>query len=217
MEDGKAVTIRREQWRSGGTGMTDAVGAGRPRDSRIDAAVLDAARGLLSEVGYAGLTLTEVAARAGTSVPAIRRRWPGKVHLVHHVVFPTAIVVPPRKPDASLDDVIATIVDGCAAVFSDAARCQAIIGLISDLGPQAEVQSQLTDGIREVVWPDVTERLRSAAAHDGVVVSEDPTMVIEVAFGGTLGAVLLRGPGGLDEQWHVAMRRTLNAVLVAGV
>ena len=45
------------------------------------------AREVIAEVGYGGLTFTEVAARAGTSVPAIRRRWPSKSHLAHRVVF----------------------------------------------------------------------------------------------------------------------------------
>ena len=60
---------------------------GRPRDARIDAAALDAAAALLLEVGYADLTLAAVAARAGTSRPAVYRRWPTKAHLVHEAVF----------------------------------------------------------------------------------------------------------------------------------
>ena len=197
--------------------MSRTVGGGRPRDGRIDDAVLDAARELLSEVGYNGLTLTEVAARASTSVPAIRRRWPGKAHLVHHVVFPTAVAVPPRNPTATLADEVEAIVDACAAIFSDSAMRRAILGLISDLGPQTDVKAQLTDELRDIVWPDLTERLQDAAARDGVEVSEDPTMVIEVAFGGTLAAVLLRRNERLDDAWRDSMRRTLHAVLAARV
>ncbi|GAA4641634.1 TetR/AcrR family transcriptional regulator [Gordonia humi] len=196
--------------------MTTEVGTGRPRDSRIDAAVLGAAREVLSEVGYAGLTLTEVAARAGTSVPALRRRWPGKVHLVHHVLFPSEVTMPPRNPNATLDDEIVAIIDGCAVIFGDCATRQAVIGLIGDLGPQADVQQQLTDRLRDVVWPDVTQRLRDAAARDGIDAPDDPTMVIEMAFGGTLAAVLMRGGDGLDDAWRASMRRVLRAVLAAG-
>jgi AcrR family transcriptional regulator len=56
--------------------------AGRPRDSKIDAAVLDSTQALLDEAGYAGLALEEVARRAGTTKPAIYRRWPTRQHLV---------------------------------------------------------------------------------------------------------------------------------------
>lgn len=54
----------------------------RPRDERIDFAVLTATRQLLGEVGYSSLTIEAVAARAGTTRPAIRRRWPSQKHLV---------------------------------------------------------------------------------------------------------------------------------------
>lgn len=56
--------------------------SGRPRDERIDRAVIDATVALLNEVGYAKLTFEAVAARAATSKPALRRRWPSRAHLV---------------------------------------------------------------------------------------------------------------------------------------
>ena len=61
---------------------------GRPRDPRIDSAVLQAATELLEEVGYLQVTIGAIAERAGTDKPAIYRRWPTKAHLVHEAVFP---------------------------------------------------------------------------------------------------------------------------------
>jgi AcrR family transcriptional regulator len=55
---------------------------GRPRDAGIDAAVLDATLAVLDEVGYGRLTLEAVARRAGTTKPAIYRRWPNRQRLV---------------------------------------------------------------------------------------------------------------------------------------
>ena len=43
-----------------------ASGAGRPRDPRIDAAILTATADLLVQIGYSNLTLAAVAERAGT-------------------------------------------------------------------------------------------------------------------------------------------------------
>ncbi|MFC6342817.1 helix-turn-helix domain-containing protein, partial [Nocardioides hankookensis] len=62
---------------------------GRPRDRRIDRAVLAATAELLVEVGYADLTIAAVAERARTTKPAIYRRWRSKAHLVHEAAFPT--------------------------------------------------------------------------------------------------------------------------------
>ena len=56
--------------------------SGRPRDPGIDAAVLSAALTVLDDAGYGRLTLEEVARRAGTTKPAIYRRWPTRQQLV---------------------------------------------------------------------------------------------------------------------------------------
>ncbi|APU13166.1 MULTISPECIES: TetR/AcrR family transcriptional regulator [Actinoalloteichus] len=56
--------------------------AGRPRDAHIDTAVTAATLELLEERGYLGVSLGEVARRAGTSRPAIYRRRPGRAALV---------------------------------------------------------------------------------------------------------------------------------------
>jgi AcrR family transcriptional regulator len=55
---------------------------GRPRDPGYDKAILDATLELLTERGYAGLTIDGVAARTGVGRPTIYRRWPSKPALV---------------------------------------------------------------------------------------------------------------------------------------
>src|SRR3954447_15591369 len=59
-----------------------AASVGRPRDPHIDAALLDATVAELDRSGYVGLTLEAVARRAGTTKPAIYRRWPTRQQLV---------------------------------------------------------------------------------------------------------------------------------------
>ena len=52
---------------------------GRPRDGRIDAAIIAATRELILQTGYSALSLSAIAAHAGTTTAAIYRRWSGKV------------------------------------------------------------------------------------------------------------------------------------------
>lgn len=54
---------------------------GRPRDVGIDDAILTATRELLAAGGYEALTLSAVAGLAGTTRPAIYRRWEDKADL----------------------------------------------------------------------------------------------------------------------------------------
>lgn len=54
----------------------------RRRGEALERAILDAAWEVLREVGYGGLTMEAVAARAATSKPVIYRRWPSRAALV---------------------------------------------------------------------------------------------------------------------------------------
>jgi AcrR family transcriptional regulator len=60
--------------------------AGRPRNPELDRAILAAAERQLGEVGYAGMSLESIAAQAGTTVPAVRRRFRSKAELVVAVI-----------------------------------------------------------------------------------------------------------------------------------
>ena len=55
---------------------------GRPQDARKRTAMMEAALDLLRTKGYEALTLTDVAQHAGTTTPALYRRWTNKVELV---------------------------------------------------------------------------------------------------------------------------------------
>jgi AcrR family transcriptional regulator len=82
---------------SSATGTATPGTGGRPRDPQIDRAVLDAASELLDAAGYAELTLEKVARRAGTTRPAIYRRWTGRAPLALAAVAARLRV--PAAPD----------------------------------------------------------------------------------------------------------------------
>jgi AcrR family transcriptional regulator len=68
---------------------------GRPRDPRLQEALLEAGLAVFLESGYSAASLTEIARRAGVGTPAIYRRWPTKADMamaiVEHVAVPEAI------------------------------------------------------------------------------------------------------------------------------
>jgi len=55
---------------------------GRPRDASRDGDILDATVDVLAELGYDGMTIDMVAARAGAGKATVYRRWPSKADLV---------------------------------------------------------------------------------------------------------------------------------------
>ena len=184
-----------------------ATSAGRPRDTRIDEAVLAAARDLVAEVGYADLTLRAIAERARTSVPAIRRRWPSKAHLVHEAVYPTDVAVR-TVPVGDLESELREMVLGCLAIVGSPAGRRATPGLISDLVADPDLQVELSSRLRPAVWETMAERLTEAAHAQGRD-DVDVSLCVETVFGTTMMAVVLRGPDGVDEAWVDRFVRTL--------
>src|SRR5687768_9098154 len=59
---------------------------GRPRDPKLDEAILAATLQLLASDGYEGLTIEAVAAMAGVGKASVYRRFPGKEQLVVEAV-----------------------------------------------------------------------------------------------------------------------------------
>ncbi|MEZ5251894.1 MAG: TetR/AcrR family transcriptional regulator [Ilumatobacteraceae bacterium] len=71
--------------------------------------MLDATLRRLARDGFAGLSLASVAADAGTSRPAIYRRWPDKESLVVDAIARLAEVAPPAIGCAPFDDLVAEL------------------------------------------------------------------------------------------------------------
>lgn len=173
--------------------------AGRPRDSRIDDAVIAATRELLVSDGYSALSLAAVAGRAGTSTPAIYRRWQTKVHLVHEAAFPGELASGESSGDLRSD--IEGMVRATAALFSDPVVRAALPGLISDLHPHPDLHRELM-GRLWVARLDELQTQLNQAVEEGLVrpgVSADH--LLGVIGGSALLGVLTPSGRELDEAW----------------
>ncbi|MFC7516698.1 TetR/AcrR family transcriptional regulator [Herbaspirillum sp. GCM10030257] len=84
---------------------------GRSQDRSRDDVIISATLELLGEKGYHGLTMTDVAARAGVSKATLYRRWTAKADVVADAVATLNPMDPPRYPGTSLrDDLLALMV-----------------------------------------------------------------------------------------------------------
>ena len=88
---------------------------GRPRDPDIDASVLDATSQLMSEVGYSRLSIEAIARRAGTTKPALYRRWPARQHLVLEAVASRLQPIKTPALDCVLCELVEVIASSIAA------------------------------------------------------------------------------------------------------
>ncbi|MGV0625563.1 TetR/AcrR family transcriptional regulator [Mycolicibacter minnesotensis] len=174
-------------------------GAGRPRDPRIDAAILEAAAELVVEVGYSNLSLAAVAERAGTTKTALYRRWPSKAELVHEAAFavpPSAVTAPPGDVGGDLQAMMA----GAREVFTSPVVRAALPGLIADMASNAELTARILDrfqGLFEVTHRWVAEAVGRGEARADV----DPDRLVELIGGATLLAMMLRPDDDLGGDW----------------
>jgi LmbE family N-acetylglucosaminyl deacetylase/AcrR family transcriptional regulator len=172
--------------------------SGRPRDPRIDAAILGATADLLVEIGYANLTMAAVAERAGTTKTALYRRWSSKAELVHEAAFPTA----PTALTAPEGDIAADVRSMIAAtrdVFSTPVVRAALPGLIADMAADPELNTRVV-GRFAGVFGVVGARL-AHAVHRGQVNDVDASRLIEIIGGATLLRLLLEPGRELDDAW----------------
>ena len=188
-----------------------ASGAGRPRDPRIDAAILSATADLLVQIGYSNLTLAAVAERAGTTKTALYRRWSSKAELVHEAAFPvapTALVTPAGDMAADVRAMIAATRD----VFTSPVVRAALPGLVADMTADSELNARVMSRFAGL-FGAVRTRLSAAVQRGEVRPDVDPDRLIELIGGATLLRMLLRPDEQLDDTW---VNQT-TAIVVHGV
>ncbi|MFG1931513.1 helix-turn-helix domain-containing protein [Mycobacterium sp. NPDC048908] len=121
--------------------------AGRPRDTSIDDRVLAATRELLVELGWDGLSIRLVAARAGVSRSSLNRRWQSKAELVLHAILGAS---PDLSPFEGTDrhGWISWVVRGSSELFSRPDMKAAVPGLMRALKENGQLRRQM--------WADFT-------------------------------------------------------------
>jgi AcrR family transcriptional regulator len=172
---------------------------GRPRDPRIDDAVLRATVQLIGKTGYADLSVDAIARRAGTSKPAIYRRWPSKAQLVHEAVFPISDAT--ALPDTgSLAGDVREMVSRTAAFLTTPAARAALPGLVGEMAADLTLHSALLERFGDILSRGLTDRLADAVERGEARPDVTAAEMVEVVAGTTFLALLTRG-NALDDSW----------------
>ena len=172
---------------------------GRPRDRRIDDAVLTATVEMLGEAGYAALSVDAIAKRAGTSKPAIYRRWPSKAHLVHEAAFPQGAAT--EVPDTgSLAGDVREMMRRTVAVMSTPAARAALPGLLGEMAADTTLHAALLERFSDVLTRGLNSRLAAATTRGEVRPDVTAADLTEVVSGiALLGALALTRE--LNDDW----------------
>lgn len=183
--------------------------AGRPRDPRIDAAILRATADLLVEIGYSNVTMAAVAERAGTTKTALYRRWSSKAELVHEAAFPST----PTAMQAAPGDIAADLramVEATRDVFISPVVRAALPGLLAEMSADTELSGRVMARFSDV-FGAVHTRLNDAIDRGEVRPGVDPGRLVDLIGGATLLALLqapenLASPAWVDSTAAILLR-----------
>lgn len=172
---------------------------GRPRDPRIDDSVLGATVELLGTSGYAELSVDAIAKRAGTSKPAIYRRWPSKAHLVHEAVFPISEAT--ELPDTgSLEGDVREMVRRSTGVLTTPAARAAMPGLLAEMATDPSLHAKLLSRFGDVTSRGMTDRIEGAVNRGEARPDVTAVELVDAIAGMALMAIITRNQV-LDDTW----------------
>ena len=176
---------------------------GRPRDGRIDAAIIAATRELILQTGYSALSLSAIAAQAGTTTAAIYRRWSGKVHLVHEAVLTDEVGFAPNE-SGDIGQDIRALVEAMRTMFDRPEVRVALPGLIADTVADPDLHSMM---IARLTGNLAAFESRFGQQRRG---GDELPMLAEVVAGSAIFRILIRHDAALDDAWVQAMTELIT-------
>ena len=184
---------------------------GRPREARVDQAVIAATCALLRDVGYARLSMDAIARRAGVARGTLYRRWHSKALLVYEAVF-TRTEAAPFPDTGGLEGDLRAIVWSLLDEFAAPEAVAALPGLLADL----DADQRLRRAITEQFLPPAREYLMQVFARAqarGEVAAHAPVREVFDALAGAVFVRALFTEGPLDDE----LGEALVALMLRGV
>ncbi|WP_434445977.1 TetR/AcrR family transcriptional regulator C-terminal ligand-binding domain-containing protein [Lentzea sp. E54] len=167
----------------------------------MDEAITTAARELLAEVGYAGLTMDAVAARAAVGKAAIYRRYATKQEMVFAAaVHGTTLDVPPDT--GSLEGDLTALARVIVGHLSNPAASAALLSLLGEIGADPAPAERFARAFVEPERAGNAELLERAVRRGELTRTPDVDL-FHAVFGGAILSWLFisrHDPRGLPER-----------------
>jgi AcrR family transcriptional regulator len=174
------------------TTTAEAPRIGRPRSPQADAAIQDATVELLAAEGYAGLTMSGVAQRAGVSTATLYRRWRSKVELVVDVLAVRAEESP--VPDTgSLEGDCRAMLHNLVEKSRTTQSTLILAGLVGEIGRNPELASALRTNLTVPRREALKEVFRRAQARRELRADVDFGLAADLLFGPLYQRLLVTG------------------------
>ncbi|WP_299529138.1 TetR/AcrR family transcriptional regulator [uncultured Streptomyces sp.] len=187
---------------------------GRPRDTGADAAILEATRESLVDLGWSKLTMGDVAARAGVAKTTLYRRWAGKNELVVDAV--AVLFDELELPDlGSLAADVQGVVLQFAALLERPETSTALMAVVAESTRDEALRARIRDSIVDRQKHLVLMGRRRALERGELPPEPDlraAARTVDLIFDVIAGAVVHRtlvSAEPVDEEWALRFTRLL--------
>jgi AcrR family transcriptional regulator len=184
------------------------------RNERARRAILDAALELLTETGYADLTVEAIAARAGVGKQTIYRWWRGKAAVILDALVDSVTaaetVVLPDTGDLRAD--LRAVLRSTVAEFADPQLSATTRALTIETLADDELAAQVRDRLLRPQLAAVQDRLRTGQRAGQVRTDADLDQVVELLFGPVYYRWLLRTGSLTDDYADGIVELALTAI-----
>ena len=165
-------------------------GPGRPRDPRVDEAILEATRTVLRRRGWSATTMEEVAAEAGVGKPSIYRRYPSKVALVSAAAAHERDLMFPRMDTGTTFGDLTAFLLGSLRMLMDSVWHRVLPAILAEAVEDPEVATTV-----QAYWAwrrtSVAEILQRGVARREVRPDVDPEQVLDALDGPIMVRLLI--------------------------
>jgi AcrR family transcriptional regulator len=162
---------------------TEARPPGRPRSTKADAAILQAALELLAAHGYSALTMEGVRERSGVGKATLYRRYSSKEDLVRAAITHLNVDFPePEDTGGVVGDFAATV----RGALADAARTGAFTllpRLLSEVAHDPEMHAVFSECLVEPRRRIIRTLVERAQARGEIRADVDPELAIDMVIG----------------------------------
>ena len=156
---------------------------GRPKSAKARQAILGAALSLVSEIGYAAVTIEGIAARAGVAKTTIYRSWPGKAAVVMDAVLVTS---DPRLsfPDTgSAEEDLRRQMARLTELFTEPSFARPFVGLLAESQHDPALAEALHDWLITSRRAGAAEVLRRGVDRGELRADLDVGVAIDALYG----------------------------------
>jgi len=176
------------------------VSRGRPRSQEADRAILTATVDLLAERGLDGMSIEEVAARAGVGKATIYRRWPSKGLLALDAFVVSFAEQQPLPDTGTLRSDLVAALNAWVRAVTGTSMGRMLTGLIAEAQYDPELRAAWRDRVLEPLRAQYRIMLDRAAARGEIRLSVDQDVVLDLFFGSAQHRLML-GPLPLTEDF----------------